>query len=741
MTTTSIRTCPLCEATCGLELTIEEGSVKVIRGDKDDVFSHGFICPKGTTLGRLHEDPDRLRMPLIKKNGEFVEVGWDEAIAAAGAGLRRIIDQHGASATAAYVGNPNVHNLAGSLYLRPLLKALGSPNVFSASTVDQMPKHVSCGAMFGNPDLIPVPDIDRTDYLLMLGADPYESNGSLATAPDWPGRMAAIQERGGKIVTVDPRKSKTAKASDEHLFIRPGTDATWLAALITTVLEAGDPELPEFMIGLADAKEALAGFTAESVAAATTIPAETTRRIASEFANAQTAVAYGRMGTHTTEFGTLASWLADLLNAVTGNLDAPGGAMFPMAAIVTPQSSPGGRGFQTGRYRSRVGDHPEVRGEMPSAALVGEIETPGEGQVRALLVVGGNPARSIPDSERVEAALDELEFMVAVDVYLTETARHADVVLPPPSVLERAHFDVAFTSLMVRNTANYSPPTFDKPDDHPAEWEILLGLTAAVQGNDLPVAHMDEAGAAALLAKALTNPASPAFGTDQVVAWDAVSRFTGPQRILDIRLRTGPYGDGFGSNPEGLSLQKLIDNPHGLDLGPLEPRLPLASNNTDGQVHLAPPQFVADVPRLAAILERTADPFVLVGRRQLRSNNSWMHNVEVLVKGKDRCTLMMNPSDADALGVAAGGSVTVKSEAGQVDAPVELSEDIMAGVVSLPHGWGHDDPEARLTVAARRPGVNSNVLSNRTAIDPLSGNARLNGIPVELARVSSNRAG
>lgn len=741
MTTTSIRTCPLCEATCGLELTIEDGSVKVIRGDKEDVFSHGFICPKGTTLGRLHEDPDRLRAPLIKKNSEFVEVSWDEAIAAAGAGLRAIIDAHGASATAAYVGNPNVHNLAGSLYLRPLLKALGSPNVFSASTVDQMPKHVSCGAMFGSPDLIPVPDIDRTDYLLMLGADPYESNGSLATAPDWPGRMAAIQERGGKIVTVDPRKSKTAKASDEHLFIRPGTDAAWVAALITTVLEAGDVELPDFMIGLADAKEALAGFTAESVAAATTIPAETTRRIAVEFATAPSAVAYGRMGTHTTEYGTLASWLVDLLNAVTGNLDSPGGAMFPMAAIVTPQAAPGGRGFQTGRYRSRVGGHPEVRGEMPSAALVEEIQTPGEGQVRALLVVGGNPARSIPDSERVEAALDQLEFMVAVDVYLTETARHADVVLPPPSVLERSHFDVAFTSLMVRNTANYSPPTFEKPDDHPAEWEILLALTAAIQGNDLPVAHMDEAGAAALLAKALTNPASPAFGTDQVVAWDEVSRFTGPQRILDIRLRTGPYGDGFGTNPDGLSLQKLIDNPHGIDLGPLEPRLPLASNNPDGQVHLAPSEFVADLPRLAAILDTPSTPFVLVGRRQLRSNNSWMHNVEVLVKGKERCTLMMNPADADVLGVDAGGSVTVTSEAGQVDAPVELSEDIMPGVVSLPHGWGHDDPEARLTVAARRPGVNSNVLSNRTDIDPLSGNARLNGIPVELALVSSHRAG
>ncbi len=736
MTTTSIRTCPLCEATCGLELTLDGGSVKVIRGDQDDVFSHGFICPKGTTLGRLHEDPDRLRQPLIKRNGEFVEVTWDEAIAVAGAGIRRIMDEHGAPSLAAYVGNPNVHNLAGSLYLRPLLKALGSPNVFSASTVDQMPKHVSSGAMFGNPDLIPVPDIDRTDYLLMLGADPYESNGSLATAPDWPGRMQAIQGRGGKIVSVDPRKSKTAKASDEHIFIKPGTDAAWLAALVTAVLEAGGPDLPDFMTGLAEAKAALAIFTPESVAAATGISGDITRRIAAEFATAPRAVAYGRMGTHTTEFGTLASWLADLLNAVSGNLDVPGGAMFPLAAIVTPKTQPGGRGFQTGRYRSRVGDYPEVRGEMPSAALVDEIETPGAGQVRALLVVGGNPARSIPDSGRVEAALDRLEFMVAVDPYLSETARHADVVLPPPSVLERAHFDVAFTSLMVRNTVNYSPPTFEKPEDHLSEWEILLGLAAAIQGTDLSIDQMDEAGAAALLAKALTNPASPAFGTDQVIAWDQVSRFTGPQRILDIRLRTGPYGDGFGNNPDGLSLQRLIDHPHGVDLGALEPGLPLASNNPDGLVHLAPSQFLADLPRLAKILEGSSDTFVLVGRRQLRSNNSWMHNIEVLVKGKERCTLLMHPADADSLGVAAGESVSVRSDAGEIRVPVELSDDMMPGVVSLPHGWGHDDPEARLTVAARRPGVNSNLLSNRTAIDPLSGNARLNGIPVELARVS-----
>lgn len=730
----SYRTCPLCEATCGVEINVVEGAVKVIRGDKDDVFSKGFICPKGTTLGKLHSDPDRLRKPLIKRDGQFVEVSWSEAIAFAGQGLREISAQHGNSSLGAYVGNPNVHNLAGSLYLRPLLKALGSPNVFSASTVDQMPKHVSCGAMFGSADFIPVPDVDRTDYLLMLGADPHESNGSLATAPDWPGRMEALRARGGKIVTVDPRRSKTAKASDEHLFIRPGTDAAWLAALITSVMEASPIALSEVYAGADEVRSALEGFTAESVAAATGIEASVTRRIAREFAAAPSAVAYGRIGVHTTAFGTLASWLTDVLNAVTGNLDRPGGAMFPLAGIVSPKASSGGRGFKTGRYSSRVGGHAEVRGEFPAASMVEEIETEGEGQIRGLLVVSGNPARSIPQSERVETALDQLEFLVCVDPYVSETAAHADVVLPPPSVLERSHFDVAFTSLSIRNVVNYSAPTFEKPDDHPAEWEILLALSGALQTLDTTAAQMDEAGASALLHKALTNEASPAFGSDEAIAWEAVSAYSGPERILDIRLRTGPYGDGFGANPDGLSLAKLIENPHGIDLGPLEPRLPVGLMNESSKVELAPQEFLADLPRLAAHVEEVSSGFLLIGRRQLRSNNSWMHNIEVLVKGKDRCTLLVHPKDAAELGVADGGSLEVTSASGTLSAPVELSDDMMPGVVSLPHGWGHNAAGTRLSVASARPGVNSNILSD-PVLDPLSGNARLNGIPVELALV------
>ncbi|MDH3306865.1 MAG: molybdopterin oxidoreductase family protein [Acidimicrobiia bacterium] len=732
---THVRTCPLCEATCGLELDVVGEKVRRIRGDRADVFSAGYLCPKGTTLGRLHEDPDRLRSPLVKRDGAFVEVSWDVAFEAVAAGLGGVIERHGRQAVAAYLGNPNVHNLAGSFYLKLFLKALGTTNIYSASTVDQMPKHVSCGLMFGDPLLIPVPDLDRTDYLLMLGADPHESNGSLATAPDWPGRMQGIRDRGGKVVVVDPRRSKSAKAADEHLFITPGTDAALLVGMVAARFEMGTVATPDLVDPEAVERlsRAAAAYPPERVAGWCGIEAATIRRLAAELTASPTGVVYGRMGTHTTVYGTLASWLADVLNVLTGNLDRPGGAMFPEPAVGTPRAAPGGRGFTMGRYASRVSGRPEVRGELPVVALPEEIESPGEGQVRALVVVAGNPARSTPDSGRLEAALTDLEFMVSVDPYLNETAQHADVVLPPPSVLERSHYDIAFGSLMVRNTANYSSETFAKPDGHPDEWEILMKLAAIAAGSDAEPASMDEALAASMLERATANPASPAHGVDRAAAWTLLAGRSGPERLLDIRLRAGVYGDGFGANPEGLSLELLELNPHGIDLGPLQPRLPRALQTEDGRIHLAPEVMVDDLARLDQLAVADPDQMLLIGRRHIRSNNSWMHNIEVLVKGRDRCTLQMHSSDADALGVADGQAVEVRSAAGMVSVPVEVTDDIMAGVVSLPHGWGHDARGSRLRVAATRPGVNANLLTDGAASDPVSGNARLNGVPVTVS--------
>jgi len=733
-TLTHYRTCPLCEATCGLEIAHRDGEVIRIRGDRADVFSHGFICPKGSTLGKLDRDPDRVRRPLVRRDGQHEEASWDDAFALIEERLAPIIAEHGANSVAVYLGNPNVHSMSGVLYVKPFLKMLRSRSIFTAATVDQMPKHVSSGHMFGHPDLIPVPDIDRTDYLLMLGANPYESNGSLATAPDWPGRMEAIRDRGGKVVVVDPRLTRTAKAADEHVAIRPGGDAAFLFSLANVIFDEGLADLgglTDHVEGVDELAMAVSGFTPETVSPACAIAADAIRRIARELAGAERAVVYGRIGTHTAEFGTLASWMVDALNAITGNLDSPGGAMFPLPAHEQSRSR---RPFQTGRWATRVRKLGETRGELPVSALAEEILEPGEGRIRALVTIAGNPALSTPDSGRLEDALASLDFMVSLDVYLNETTRHADVVLPGSTPLRRPHYDFAFYGLAVRNVANYSPALFEPEDDSPDEWEVLLRLGATVsgQGHDADVRALDEAVFAMLVASGVGEPTSPIHGRDPEQIYAATDGDAGPERMLDYLIRTGPYGDGFGRDPEGLTLQRLREAPHGIDLGPLQPRLPDALCTPSGKADLAPAPLRADVDRLRSSLDATVNGgFLLIGRRHVRSNNSWMHNVDILMTGKDRCTLQINSEDAERLGVSTGGQVKVSSSAGTLVTSVEVTDDIMSGVVSLPHGWGHDTEEARLSVASSRAGVNSNLLSTG-AMDPLSGNAVLNGIPVDV---------
>lgn len=732
--TTVYRTCPLCEATCGLEISIDGDEVVRIRGDRDDVFSHGFICPKGSSLKQLHADSDRLRTPLIRRDGGFEAATWEEAFAHVAAGLQPILAEHGRDAVAVYLGNPNAHNMSGPIYGRALVKALGSKNVFTASTVDQMPKHLSCGLMFGHPDLIPVPDLDRTGYLLMLGANPHASNGSLATAPDWPGRLEGIRRRGGKVVVVDPRRTRTAEFADEHLFIRPGTDALWLFAIVHTLVDENlvtPGRLEEACTGLDDIARVAARFSPERVEATCRIDAETTRRIAHELAQAETAAVYGRIGTHTTEFGSLAAWLVDVINILTGNLDEIGGAMFPRAAHERPRKR---GGFRTGRWHSRVKGLPEVRGELPVSTLAEEIETDGVGQVRALITVAGNPVLTVPESERFDAAISGLDFMVSVDIYRNETTRHADVILPAPSPLNHAHYDFAFLGFAVRNVANYSPPVLPIPDGMPDEWEILLRLAAIVAGMppDADIQPFDDLVFTTLVGAAIGDEASAVFGRSGAEVGAATEGGSGPDRILDFLVRTGPYGDAYGQNLEGLTLRKLRDHPHGIDLGPMQPRFPDALATPSGKIELAPETLLADIPRLEAALDAPlSDGLLLVGRRDLRSNNSWMHNLDILVKGKERCTLQIHPGDAERLGIGQGVSVSVTSQAGTVTVPADVTEAIMPGVVSLPHGWGHDLDGTGLSVAARRPGVNSNRLSPGT-MDPLSGNAVLTAIPVEV---------
>ena len=742
------RTCPLCEATCGLTLELSGEQVVRVRGDDDDPFSRGFVCPKGVAIGDLHDDPDRLRRPWLRSGDRWREVDWPEAFAEVERGLGGVIERHGRDAVAVYLGNPNVHNLAGSLYIRPLLRALGTRQVYSASTVDQMPKHVSSGLLFGDSNAIPVPDLDRTDFLLMLGANPFESNGSLCTAPDFPGRLRALRQRGGRLVVVDPRRTRTAREADWHLPIRPGADALLLLALLHVVTTERRVQLGA-LAGHVDGVDVVTAwveaFAPEAVAARTGIDAESIRRLARELADARSAAVYGRIGTHTVASGTLASWAVDALNMLTGNLDRPGGAMFSKAAharrprrAAGASGAPGGPGFRTGRWRSRVRGLPEVRGELPVATLADEIETPAEGDataVRALITIAGNPVLSTPDGVRLDRALAGLEFVVCVDPYRNETTRHAHVLLPPPSPLERPHYDLAFGGLMVQHFAKWSEPVFDSAAMREEEILARLALIAAGQGAAGDPAVVDELLIGALIAAEQKSAGSPIAERAPAEIAAALSGATGAERAVDFLLRTGPWGDGFGADPDGLSLEKLRAQPHGIDLGPLEPRLPGILETPSGRVELASEPIAGEIERVRAELARPEAPGLrLIGRRHLRSNNSWMHNAPSLMTGRDRCTLQIHPDDAAALDVADGDSAEVASRVGKLVARIELCDELLRGVVSLPHGWGHDRPGAVLGVAAQRPGVNSNELTDSEPLDAPSGNAVLNGIPVTVRR-------
>jgi anaerobic selenocysteine-containing dehydrogenase len=716
------RTCPLCEATCGLELTMVGDRITSVRGDEADVFSRGFICPKGAAFGQLDADPDRLRAPRVRRNGRLEPATWDEAFAAANEGLTRVIGEHGRDAVALYLGNPTVHSLAGNLYGPALRKALGSRNVFTASTVDQMPKHVSCGYLFGSVMAIPVPDIDRTDFLLILGADPYSSNGSLWTVPDAPGRLKALQARGGRFVVVDPRRSRTAKAADRYVPIRPGTDVYLLLGMVHELFAADlvalgrtERRLESMVDGVEAVRELVAPYKPEAVAPRCGVDADTIRDLTRQLAQAPRAAVYGRIGTTTVAHGTITSWLVDVLNVLTGNLDREGGAMFPLPAHTRLEPGKRGKGFHTGRWHSRVRRLPEVVGEFPIATLADEIETPGDGQVRALITFAGNPASSAPNATRLDAAIGSLEFMVSIDPYVNETTRHADVILPPPPPSQEAHYDFAFYNFSVRNVAKFSPPAAPLDPSLRDESEIVLRLAAIVAGLG-PDADLD-AWQGAELAKAIS-----AAGGDPADV--KLSGDTPAERLIDLRLRTGAYG---------LSLDQLRAQPHGVDLGPLRPRLPDNLRTPSGRIELCPEPIAAEVRQLPEWAGGNGT-FVVIGRRHLRSNNSWMHNVPTLVKGRDLCTLVMNSADAARLGLTTGSTARVTSRVGAVELSVEVTDDIAPGVVSIPHGWGHDLPGVELSVASGRGGVNTNRLTDDLVLDPLSGNAVLNGIPVEVVR-------
>lgn len=726
-------TCPLCECMCGLDVHVEDGQVTLIRGAKDDVWSKGYLCPKGAALGHLHHGPDRLRAPMVREGDRWREVSWDEAFRRCEELAHPLLEREGIGAFTAFVGNPAGHSFSLGRYMGQLVGGAGFSHIYSSGTVDQWPKNVTAILMYGNQWLLPTPDIQRTDYWLCMGGNPHASGGSLLACPDVLGEVDAIRARGGRVVVVDPRRTKTADRADEWIPIQPGTDAAWLLAVLNVVFAEGRAtlgHLADMVDGFDAVRDACRDFTPEAVEAFTRVPAATARRIAHEITAAHSAAIYGRIGLCNQEFGTLASWLVDVLAICTGNFDRPGGLMFgnPINFPLAWMASTAKNGEPTfGRWRSRVRGAPEVLGQVPASCLAEEIATPGEGQIKGLVTVAGNPVISVPDSAKLEAALPLLECMISIDNYLNETTRFAHVILPGPSPFEQPHYDELLWSWAARSAGKWSDPVFPLEPGRPDEWEILIRLGQILRGRrneEIDVAAIDDGFFSVLCGAKGLDP-------EKILP---LYDHGGPERMTDWSIRVGPFGDRYGENPDGLTLQKIKALPSGIDLGPMIPRAHEAVCTPSGHIQLAPDYVLSDLPRLRERLAAPADRdgLVLVSRRHLRSKNSWLHNVPVLVKGKDRCTLLVHPADAARLGLVDGGRARISSEAGSIEAPVEVSDEMMQGVVCLPHGWGHDKEGTRLSIAREHAGVNNNLLAPGDFVDALSGNAAVNGIPVEV---------
>ena len=724
---THYRACNLCEAICGLEIETDGTSVVSIRGDKQDPLSHGHLCPKGVALQDIYEDPDRLRQPLRKTTaGGWEEISWERAYDQIAQRTIALRQQHGSTSMAVYLGNPTVHNYGTLLFNRSLVSAIGQPQLYSATSVDQLPHHFASSYMFGHSMLIPLPDVDRTNFMLIMGANPMASNGSLMTAPGIGDRLKAIQSRGGRVVLIDPRRTETARVADKHHFIRPGCDVWLLAGLLKVIFEQGlgDPgRLTQLSVGYQTLEKLISEVTPEIAAAQTGIAADTIRSLAREFAASSTAVCYGRMGLSTQPHGGLCQWLVNALNIVTGNFDRPGGAMFatPAVGVVGRASTL----HHTGRWTTRVRKLPEFDGQLPVSALAEEILEPGQGQVRALFTVSGNPVLSTPNGRQLDRALESLELMVSVDIYLNETTRHADYILPPRTGLEVDHYDLAFHALAVRNTAKYSPVTISADSCARFDWEILSELARRIQ------------------------PRGGGFAGFQARLKGRVMRWLSPSGILDLGLKLGPYGAWRSPRKwkSGLTLKRLRKNPHGVDLGPLQLQLPNCLRLPGDKINLAPAVFVERFRQVISALNETgmgesvvsegsANTFQLIGRRNVRSNNSWMHNSKRLTRGKELCTLLMNPHDTDRLGLEEGESVIVSSRVGQIALPLERSETVMPGVVSIPHGYGHNRRGSKIPVAESRAGASVNDLTDDRAIDQLTGNAAFSGLQVTVVAAS-----
>jgi len=708
--------CNLCEAICGLEIKLEDGKIRSIKGDKDDPISKGHICPKAVALQDIYNDPDRLRSPIKRTADGWQKISWKQAFDEVTSELKKVQHLHGKNSVAIYLGNPTVHNLDAMLFGPVFFRTLKTKNRYSATSVDQLPEQLVSLLMFGHSLLIPLPDLDRTGFHIIFGANPVVSNGSLMTAPGVTKRLKAIRERGGSLVVIDPRKTETAAIADQHLFIKPASDVLMLLAMLHVVFDENLQTLgtvTAFTKGLESIEALVKDYPPERVAAITGVAADTLKTLVRDFCHAESASCYGRIGVSTQRFGSLTQWLITVFNIVTGNLDVAGGTMFskPAFEVITANRS-GKKGFADGF--SRVSNLPNFNGEFPVAALSGEITTEGEDQVRALVTSAGNPVLSTPNGNQLDESLGTLDYMVSIDIYLNETTRHANIILPPLTTLERSQYDLAFQALAIRNGAKYSQPVFKAGKLQRSDSQIYLELAWRMQGGNL---------------------------LRRTVGWLKKELFLrlGSEWVINKKLKKGPYAQSHG-----LDIKKLKQNPHGIDLGPLQPCLPGRLFTTDKMIDIAPAECLADMAEVNRVLlgdesasAATEFDLLLIGRRDPRTNNSWLHNSYRMVKGKARCLAFINPLDAQSRGIRNGDDITVRSRVGSIKIPVTLTEDMMPGVISIPHGWGHDMKGVNLSVAQEHAGVNTNILTDEAFLDSLSGNAALNGVPVSITSDSS----
>jgi anaerobic selenocysteine-containing dehydrogenase len=703
--------CNFCDAMCGLAIEIEGDRILSIRGDKQNPFSKGYVCPKGIAQQDVHNDPDRLRKPIRRRGKDWEEIGWEEAIDEVGEQVAALQKKHGNDSLAVYFGNPISHNYASLLQLVPFVRGFRTKNVYSSGSVDSFSRMLVSQLMYGSPAALPVPDLGRTNYFLIIGANPAVSNGSIMTAPDCKRRMRELRERGGKLVVIDPRRTETADMADEHHFIRPAADALFLVAFLQVFFAEGLSRPHRFPVpvdGLDDVRKFVADFPPERVAPHVGIEPNTIRRLARDFARADGAACYGRMGTSVQSFGALATWLIDVINLVSGNMDQVGGTMFSKPAVdLVALAKIVGQTGSFGAYRSRVKGLRELNGEFPVAALYDEIVTAGPGQVKGLVTISGNPVLALPNGGRLDALFANLEFMASIDIYLNETTRHAHLILPPTSTLETDHYPLLEAAMAVQNTAQYAPAPFQKKAGTLHDWEIMVKLAGAYGRARGGIAHVTG------------------------ILHETLGQTLTPPRLLELMLRTGPYK---------LSLAELKEHPHGIDLGPLAPRMKDVMSTKTGRIDMAPREIREDFARLKATVDAPAchrDDFLLIGRRTLRSMNSWLHNSKRLVTGKSPCVLFMHPDDTRRLGLRDGERVHVTSNRSRVELPLEVTDEVMPGVVCMPYGWGHNREGIRMGVAEKAAGANYNDLVDEEAFDPVSGASVLNGVSVRVTAVAA----